>query len=82
MYCSYYKAKILRNKLWFVTGILKNEENWVFDRTLDKNNDILEFFVIPDFEEEFLYFMELFQKGGIVITLEKLPNRLIDNKLI
>ena len=76
MYCQYYKAKIVKNRIWLVTGILKNEGPWAFDRTLDTKNDILEFFVAPDFEEEFLYMMNVFKQKNLVLSLEKAPNRL------
>ena len=46
MFCQYYQAKVNRNKTWFVVGLLRNESHWVFDRTLDKQNELLEFFGI------------------------------------
>lgn len=75
MYCTYYQATALRNKIWLVTGTLRNENHWCFDRALDEKNNLMEFFVAPDFEENFLALMETFKKKGYILKLEKLPNR-------
>ena len=76
MFCIYYQAHVIRETIWFVTGIFRNETNWIFDRTLDGKQNILEFFVPQDFETEFLSRMEFFKKEGYVLSFEKLPNRL------
>lgn len=75
-FCKYYQARLDRNKTWFVTGSLRSENGWVFDRALDPANNIFEFFVSPDFENQFLSLMEYFKKEGIVFDLIKLENRL------
>ncbi len=75
MYCSYYQATALRDKIWCIAGILRNENHWCFDRSLDEKDNLLEFFVAPDFEEDFLSLMEVLKKKGYILSLEKLPNR-------
>jgi hypothetical protein len=48
-----------------------------FDRTLDKDQSIFEFFVPESMEPLFLKVMDRFEKEGIIQNLKKLPNRLI-----
>jgi hypothetical protein len=76
MYCNYYLAKSCKEKTWFVVGCFRNEENLVFERTLDKTESLLEFFVTPECEEQFLKIMEYLQKTGYILELKKLENRL------
>jgi len=76
MYSEYYTAQAVKKWVWFVVGAMKNESNWAFVRTLDDTNDVLEFFVSPDFEEEFLHIMGLFKDDGVILNFEKKPNRL------
>ena len=75
MYCSYYQAKVKKDTTWFVTGTLRNEDHWVFDRTLDVENDLMEFFVARDFEEKFLDLAGYLLEEGYISNLEKLENR-------
>ena len=79
MFCAYYVAKVLYEKTWFLTGCLKAQENLVFERTIDasKENHLIEFFVPPDREEEFLAIMRYLENEGVVLELEKKENRLI-----
>ena len=42
MYCKYYQAISVKEKTWFVFGVLRNEENVAFSRTLDKQQNLLE----------------------------------------
>jgi hypothetical protein len=76
MFCNYYLAKSLKEKTWFVVGCFRNEENLVFERTLDTNNSTLEFFVTPELEEQFLKVMGYLQKNGYIIEIQKIENRL------
>jgi hypothetical protein len=48
-----------------------------FDRTLDKEHSIFEFFVPESQESLFLTIMSRFEKEGVIKDLKKLPNRLI-----
>ena len=82
MFCKYYQARLDRSKTWFVTGCIRSEHGWVFDRALDSQNNIFEFFVSPSFEEEFLSLMEHFKKEGVVFEFVKLENRLEINPVL
>jgi len=75
MYCAYYQATALRDKIWFVAGTLRNESHWCFDRSLDEKNNLMEFFVVPGFEEDFLSLMKVLKGKGYILKIEKLPNR-------
>lgn len=74
MYCTYYQATLDRKMTWFVTGALRNEPGWAFDRTLDAKANLFEFLVAPNFEDEFVSFMNYFEKRGYVSDLAKLEN--------
>ena len=74
MYCHYYQATALPSKIWFITGCLRNENHWTLDRSFDSKNR-LEFFVAPDFEEEFLSLMKFFESKGYISDLKKMENR-------
>ena len=75
MYSTYYQATLDRKMTWFVTGALRNESHWAFDRTLNAKENLFEFLVAPNYENEFLDFMSYFQAKGWVHALKKLPNR-------
>lgn len=53
----------------------------VFDRALVKETNLMEFFVPPLMEKEFLAVMEYFIAQGLVSELKKLPNRLADQNV-
>jgi len=80
-YCSYYQACIDRNKTWFFVGCLKSYEHIAFDRTLDAQEGIFEFFVPHDMEPYFVAIMDYFQGQKIVSNVKKLPNRLIEQSV-
>ena len=75
-YCSYYQANVRRADCWFFVSILRTFEYVVFDRTLDAEESLFEFFVPPAMEPTFLEFMNYFMKDGLISNLKKLPNRL------
>lgn len=79
-YSSYYQAQVPPATCWFVTSILRSCEHVAFDRSLDVKMNLFEFFVAPDMEKVFLHLMNQFEKKGVVVNLQKLPNRLIDEK--
>ncbi|OQA35856.1 MAG: hypothetical protein BWY54_00378 [Candidatus Dependentiae bacterium ADurb.Bin331] len=79
--CLYYQAKLERSQVWFIVGILRSYEHLVFERTVDKQSSLFEFFVPIQLERYFLELMALFEKKGMVTDLEKLPNRLVDRAL-
>jgi hypothetical protein len=78
MYCQYYQAKTNKPKTLFVVGMLRNEENVAFARTLDTQKSILEFFVPKDTEKDFLKIMNYFIRKKYVLNLEKMQNRLMN----
>jgi hypothetical protein len=78
LYSSYYQARVEKSQTWFVVGVLRSFEHLVFDRTIDKERGIIEYYVPADLEQYFLEVMEYFAAHNIVHDLVKLPNRLQD----
>jgi hypothetical protein len=76
LYCSYYQAHVERALCWFVTASLRSYEHVAFDRTLDPETSLFEFFVPITTEKYFLEIMNYFQSQGLVSGLKKLPNRM------
>ena len=76
-HCLYYQAHVNRKLVWFLVGILKSYENMAFDRTIDKENSIFEFYVPEDMKSYFEHLMDYFIKEGIMSDLKTLPNRLL-----
>jgi hypothetical protein len=76
MFCAYYQAVVNVPYTWFITGVFRSEENFVFDRAREDDSRVLEFFVPVDYEEKFLSIMQYFQDGGYVLSFEKIENRL------
>ena len=77
-YSSYYQAKIQKELCWIVTSTLRYSEYVAFDRCLDKQESVFEFFVTPQLEDVFLQIMQKFQKHNIIFDLKKMENRLLD----
>lgn len=75
-YCSYYQAHIPRQYAWILTAVLRSYEHVAFDRTIDVQNSIFEFFVPPGYEQFFCDVMNDLADQGIVVNLQKLPNRM------
>lgn len=75
-YCTYYQARVVRQRCWFLTAHLHSEDHLAFDRTIDKQQSIFEFFVPPANEQYFEQTMELMQREGVVEEWQKMPNRL------
>ncbi len=76
-YCSYYQARVRVEKTWFIVGVFRNEDHIAFERTLDGDHSILEFFVPVDQEQNFLQIIQSLQKRGYIYSCERLENRLI-----
>ena len=76
MFCEYFQANVQKEKTWFLSACMRNEENVAFARCLDKKTGIFEFFVPKDQEEIFLETMARIEKMGIVSNLVKKENRL------
>lgn len=77
-YCLYYQAQVAEKNQWFLVAVLRSFEHLAFDRTLDKEQGIFEFFVPVDNVDAFREVMEYFTDQGIVKDLQKLPNRLAE----
>jgi hypothetical protein len=81
-HCLYYVAKTDRARGWFLSSTVRGTEHLCFDRCLDKENAIFEFFVPEKMEPTFLKLMEYLKKEAVVFSLEKKENRLIYEDLI
>ncbi|MBT3828066.1 hypothetical protein HOL34_03790 [bacterium] len=75
-YCLYYQASVQRERCWLLTGIFRSFEHLIFDRTIDKANSVLEFFVPADQEPTFLEVMNYLEGQGVVSNLQRMENRL------
>jgi len=73
---SYYQAQVDPAHGWFFVGVLRSFEHMAFDRTLDVQTSLFEFFVPQDTEKYFLDLMDYFKQEQIISNLNKLPNRL------
>ena len=74
---AYYQAVVHRQLAWFVVAALKTYDHLCFDRTIDIEKSMFEFFVPDDMEQLFLDVMHYFERRGLVSQLHKLPNRLV-----
>jgi hypothetical protein len=77
-YCIYYQAHVRREDSWFVTGVLRSFEYMAFDRTINVEESIFEFFVPLLMQPYFLSIMHSLQEDGLISNLQELPNRLRD----
>lgn len=75
MFCEYYQAVVDVPYTWFIGGVLRNEDNLVFERTIDGSSNTLEFFVTKGQELEFLDLMNYLVKVGYIVSFEKKANR-------
>jgi hypothetical protein len=80
-YCLYFQAHVKKEKIWFLTSILRSCEHLVFDRTLDQVQSIFEFFVPEGSLAEFQSLMKHFEKEKVISQVKKLPNRFINKSL-
>jgi hypothetical protein len=74
----YYQAKVTPERCWFFAAVLRAQEHMCFDRTLDKNSNVFEFFVPKGQVQEFESLMAYFAREGLVSSLTQLPNRFAD----
>lgn len=74
-YCLYYQALVDREKTWFVVGALRNEDHIAFERALENQTDVLEFFVPHCQETFFLELMHQLYTHGAVHRCEEKVNR-------
>lgn len=81
-YSIYYQARVQKELCWMVTATIRYLDHVSFDRTIDKENSIFEFYVAPDFEQEFLQVAERLLDKKIFLSLEKMPNRLMTEDVL
>lgn len=81
-YSIYYQAHVQKELCWMVTATIRFMDHVAFDRTIDKENSIFEFYVAPDLEDEFLQIAQRLLKRNIFLTLQKLPNRLMTEDFV
>lgn len=77
-YSVYYQARVQKEQAWMVTSAIRFLDHVAFDRTLDKEQSIFEFFVSPDLEVEFLDVAHRLLVKGVFLSLDKLHNRMIE----
>jgi hypothetical protein len=75
-YCLYYQAQAAKPHHLFLVGLLKYYDHLCFDRTLDAEKGIFEFFVPQEQEPQFLEVMAFMEEKGLVHSLVKSENRL------
>ncbi len=75
IYSAYYQAYVQKELCWVVTSTVRFPDHMSFDRCLDQEQSLFEFFVTPGLEDEFLQVMGSLEKAGIVHGLVKKPNR-------
>ena len=75
-FCLYYTATLDRSKCWLVSSVLRGTEHIAFDRSLDPEKSIFEFFVPEKMEPVFLEVMAYLAQKKVVLALQKQENRL------
>lgn len=80
-YSLYFQATVVKELCWLVTSSLRFSEHIAFDRALNKEISLFEFFVAPGMEDVFLQIMGTLEKEGVVFNLVQLPNRLLTEPL-
>jgi hypothetical protein len=75
-FCEYYQAEVDKKMTWLVVSTLKSFEHTQFDRTIDAERSVFEFFVPKGVEDQFLAIMDAIIKKGYVKNLCKKENRL------
>lgn len=78
MVCEYYCATLKAETVWVVVATLRYSEHIAFDRTLDAEKGIFEFYVPSSAEPFFLELMNVCIARGYVSDLVKKENRLAD----
>jgi hypothetical protein len=73
----YYTAQIKRERAWLLSSVMRGTEHVAFDRCINKQEAIFEFFVPKDTESIFLEAMDYLKKEGVLLSLKKEENRLL-----
>ncbi len=76
LYCSYYQVTIDRPQGWFIGATIHSFEHLAFERTIDAEAGINEYFVPQELEEQFLDCIDGLVRMGVIKEVKKLPNRL------
>lgn len=77
----YYQAHIPADRCWFFTAVIRCQENLCFDRTLDKERSVFEFFVPAEKASQFEAFMAALAEQGVVRNLQQFSNRFADEQV-
>ena len=80
-YCVYYTARLERSLCWMVSSCLRATEHVSFDRALNVQESIFEFFVPADMEPVFLQVMQYLEGQQAVSELTKQENRFLTEDL-
>ena len=75
-YSLYFQAYVTKELCWILSATLKYCEHVAFDRTIDKEKSIFEFFVPQELEHVFLDIMYELEQLGVIKSLQKMQNRL------
>ncbi len=78
IYSSYYQAWVNKKEMWFLVATLRSFEHLVFDRTLNKETGMVEFFVPHDLEIYFESLLVYYKNEGVIADFKKMDNRLND----
>lgn len=76
-YCFYYQAVVDRKKTWFVVANFRNEDHIAFERAIEGQTNVFEFFVPREQEVYFLDLMQKLMAQGYVLWFEKKSNRFL-----
>lgn len=82
MVCLYYCAQLKKEHVWLITATLKSFEHLAFDRTIDKQQSIFEFFVPELNKSTFVAIMNRFQDLGYITWWEERENRLLTEHVL
>lgn len=77
MYSRYFLAKVKKEKAWFVSGCIRNFSHIVLERGFLPKEDIFEFFVSPDFVNEFVELMENLKLKNYIFWFKEEKNRFL-----
>ncbi|MBN2267255.1 MAG: hypothetical protein JW725_02840 [Candidatus Babeliaceae bacterium] len=74
----YFQASVTKEETWFFVATLRCNEHLVFDRTLDPDAGLFEFYVPERSRDQFLALMLQYERMGLVSGLVEKPNRLCE----
>jgi hypothetical protein len=75
-YCLYYQAHVKKELCWFLVAVLRSYDYVAFDRTVDKEASVFEFFVPELMQKYFEEIMAYFLKEGVITYFKQMDNRL------